>query len=60
MDKEKGVLPFRWMGRRTLPLFQEGGLDIDHDYGIAQTEYWLRKHGFSEKKTPYENSEEEK
>ena len=60
VDKEKGVLPFRWVGRRTLPLFLEGGLDIDHDYGIAQTEYWLRKHGFSEKKTPYENSEEEK
>ena len=60
MDKEKGVLRFRWTGRRTLPRFQEGGLDIDHDYGIAQTEYWLRKHGFSEKKTPYENSEEEK
>ncbi|EOS39510.1 hypothetical protein C808_01935 [Lachnospiraceae bacterium M18-1] len=53
MDKEYGILPFRWMGRKTLPLFQEGGLDIDHDYGIAQTEYWLKKHGFSTEKTPY-------
>ena len=57
MDKENGVLPFRWMGKRTLPLFQEGGLDIDHDYGIAQTEYWLKKHGFTESNTPYENAE---
>lgn len=59
MDKEKGVLPFRWMGRKTLPLFQEGGLDIDHDYGIAQTEYWLKKHGFTHDTTPYENMEKQ-
>ena len=54
MDKENGIQPFRWMGKKTVPLFQEGGLDIDHDYGIAQTEYWLRKHGFTENGTPYE------
>lgn len=54
MDKEYGILPFRWMGRKTLPLYQEGGLDIDHDYGIAQTEYWLKKHGFDINVTPYD------
>lgn len=43
MDIESGLLPFRWMGHKTEPLYQKGGLDIDHDYGIAMTEHWLRK-----------------
>lgn len=54
VNKENGILPYRWIGRKTLPLFQEGGLDVDHDYGVAQTEYWLKKHGFTENQTPYE------
>lgn len=49
-----GILPFRWMGQRSVPLYQTGGLDIDHDYGVAMTEHWLKKHGFTESKTPYE------
>lgn len=51
---ENGILPFRWMGRRSYALYQTGGLDIDHDYGIAMTEHWLRKHGFTEMTTPYQ------
>lgn len=54
-DLRHGVLPFRWMGQRAIPLRQEGGLDIDHWYGIAQTEAWLRRHGFSEEATPYDS-----
>lgn len=54
MDLDQGILPFRWMGKRSMPLFQTGGLDIDHDYGIAMTEHWLKKHGFTETTTPYE------
>jgi len=54
MNLEKGILPFRWMGRKSVPLYQQGGLDIDHDYGIAITEHWLRKNGFSQTQTPYE------
>jgi hypothetical protein len=53
---ERGILPFRWMGRKSMPLYQTGGLDIDHDYGIAMTEHWLRKHGFTETTTPYVHS----
>ena len=55
MNLENGNLPFRWMGRRTVPLYQQGGLDIDHDYGIAMTTHWLLKHGFTETATPYDN-----
>jgi hypothetical protein len=53
MELALGILPFRWMGRRSRPIHQKGGLDIDHDYGIPLTEYWLRKHGFTERTTPY-------
>ncbi|MGD0201820.1 MAG: cytidylyltransferase [Bryobacteraceae bacterium] len=54
MQLENGILPFRWMGRRSMPLYQTGGLDIDHDYGIAMTDHWLRARGFSENRTPYD------
>lgn len=53
-DLKNGILPFRWMGKRSIPLFQEGGLDIDHDYDIPKTIHWLLKHGFSEEGTPYD------
>jgi CMP-N-acetylneuraminic acid synthetase len=55
-DLTKGILPFRWMGQKSFPLYQEGGLDIDHDYGIPMTEHWLMKNGFTETKTPYAES----
>jgi hypothetical protein len=54
MDLSKGSLPFRWIGQRSAPIFQTGGLDIDHDYGVAMTEHWLKKNGFDERTTPYE------
>lgn len=56
MNLDYGFLPFRWIGQRVAPLHQEGGLDIDHDYGIGHTEFWLRKHGFSETRTPYDRA----
>lgn len=54
LDYSKGIQPFRWMGQRSIPLYQQGGLDIDHDYGIPLTEHWLRKNGFTESSTPYD------
>jgi CMP-N-acetylneuraminic acid synthetase len=54
LDYSKGIQPFRWMGQKSFPLHQSGGLDIDHDYGVALTEHWLRKNGFTETSTPYD------
>jgi hypothetical protein len=54
VDLDNGILPFRWMGKKSVPLYQQGGLDIDHDYGIAMTEHWLTKNGFTETQTPYD------
>lgn len=53
-DLSRGRLPFRWIGTRVMPLRQIGGLDVDHPYGIAHTEWWLREHGFTERSTPYD------
>ena len=51
---EEGLLPQKWMGRKIYPLKQWGGLDVDFEWQLPQVEFWLRKHGFTETKTPYE------
>ncbi len=50
---EGGLLPQKWMGQKIYPLKQWGGLDVDYEWQIPQVEYWLKKHGFTENKTPY-------
>ena len=52
-DLDFGVLPQRWMGRRIYPLKQWGGCDVDYAWQVPSVEYWLREHGFTENKTPY-------
>lgn len=54
MDLSYGLDPFKWIGRKVLPLTQWGGLDIDYDWQVPMVEFWLKKHGFSETVTPYE------
>lgn len=51
---EDGLLPQKWMGQKIFPLKQWGGLDVDYEWQVPQVEYWLRKNGFTENKTPYE------
>lgn len=41
---EHGLLPQRWMGQKIYPLVQEAGCDIDFEYQVPQTEYWLKKY----------------
>ena len=40
---EEGLLPQKWMGRKIYPLPQEGGCDVDYEFQIAQTEFWIKK-----------------
>jgi CMP-N-acetylneuraminic acid synthetase len=54
-DYSYGVPPFPWMGRHVHPLEQWGGLDVDYEWQMPQVEFWLKQHGFSEDKTPYES-----
>ncbi len=55
-DIRNNLLPFRWMGKRIHPIIQEpGGGDIDDPWQVAAMEVWLRRQGFSEGSTPYDN-----
>jgi CMP-N-acetylneuraminic acid synthetase len=49
-----GLLPQKWMGKKILPIPNEGGLDVDYNYQMPQTEFWLKKNGFTEYSTPYD------
>ena len=53
-DLGYGILPQKWMGQKIYPLEQWGGCDIDFEWQVPMVESWLRKHGFSEEKTPYD------
>lgn len=53
-DLSYGILPQKWMGQRIYPLKQWGGCDVDFEWQVPMVEYWLRKRGFSEEKTPYD------
>jgi hypothetical protein len=44
-DLANGLLPQKWMGRKIFPLRQWGGLDVDYEWQLPQTEFWLRAHG---------------
>jgi CMP-N-acetylneuraminic acid synthetase len=54
MDLSRGTLPYRWIGSSTVALVQEGGMDVDNERGLANAEFWLKKHGFTETTTPYD------
>lgn len=41
---EQGLLPQKWMGQQIYPLIQEAGCDVDFEYQISQTQYWLKKY----------------
>ena len=42
---EEGILPQKWMGRKILPIYNWGGLDMDFAWQIGMLEFWLREHG---------------
>ncbi len=39
---EGGMLPYRWMGQKSYPILNEGGLDVDYAWQVPQIEYILR------------------
>ncbi len=53
---ELGLLPQRWMGQKIYPLQQWGGCDVDYAWQVAGVVHWLEAHGFSNEKTPYDES----
>ncbi|MFC1585468.1 cytidylyltransferase domain-containing protein [Fibrobacterota bacterium] len=57
-DYDYGRPPFPWIGRNVLPIKQWGGLDIDYKWQYPMVEFWLKEHGFTENKTPYEDQKD--
>ena len=47
---EKGLLPQKWMGKKIAPIFSWGGCDVDYKWQIPMVEFWLKKHGYQNKK----------
>lgn len=52
-DYSRGEIPFRWIGKQVHPLHQEGGCDVDFEWQFPVVEYFLRRVGFTDTKTPY-------
>ncbi len=52
----EGQLPFRWQGQRSIALKNDYGFDIDAQWQIPVVEYWMKEHGFSETRTPYDRN----
>jgi hypothetical protein len=46
---EDGLLPQKWMGQRIHPILSWGGCDIDYEWQVPMVEFWLRKHGITER-----------
>ncbi len=42
---EQGLLPQKWMGQNIYPLEQDAGCDVDYEWQIPVTEWWLKKYG---------------
>lgn len=43
IKKMEGLPRFRWLGNKVIPFIQEFGLDINYDYEVLLTEFWLEK-----------------
>lgn len=51
-----GTPPQKWMGKKIYPIKQWAGCDVDFEWQIPVVEYWLKQYGFTESKTPYDES----
>lgn len=45
---EQGMLPYPWMGQKSYPIMNTGGLDVDYAWQVPQIEYMLRERGFKD------------
>ena len=55
-DIENGLLPQRWMGKKIVPVYNTYGCDIDLPWQVKASQWWLENSGFSDSKTPYQDS----
>lgn len=53
-DMDNGQLPFKWQGKRSKAIETDFGFDIDTEWQYVVIEYWLKKHGYTELKIPWD------
>lgn len=53
---EDGMLPYQWMGKKSYPIMNWAGLDVDFSWQVPQVEAWLKESGFTKDTLPYERS----
>lgn len=44
-DIVDGLLPQRWMGKKIIPVYQSYGCDIDSEWQVGASKWWLAKNG---------------
>ena len=52
-DMDNGQLPFKWQGKKSKAIEVDFGFDIDTEWQYVVIEYWLKKHGYTEKIIPW-------
>lgn len=50
---EEGMLPYKWMGKKSYAINNWAGLDVDVAWQIGQVDYWLRQNGYTEDTIPF-------
>jgi len=50
---EKGLLPQKWMGKKIIPIYNTYGCDIDLQWQVDASMWWLKDKGFTDENTPY-------
>lgn len=43
-EMSRNLPPQKWMGNHILPIFSDGGVDVDYPYQVGQAEHWVRTH----------------
>ena len=44
-DIAEGLLPQRWMGKKIIPVYQSYGCDIDAEWQVGASEWWITQNG---------------
>jgi CMP-N-acetylneuraminic acid synthetase len=44
-EMDEGMLPFKWMGKKSKALFNDYGFDVDSEWQLCVLEKWLRDRG---------------
>ena len=52
-NMDDGQLPFKWQGKKSYAIETDFGFDIDSKWQEVVIEFWLKSHGYTEDKIPW-------